>query len=164
MGKRLLFLIILYFAVILQVSIGIPVASLGWDIDIVLIVLILISAKTGRGESILWALIVGLALDSFDPAALGGHMVAKSTAIYVLSYLTIIMNLEQPIYLALAVFILTLIEHLIFRLFTPLINNYFWVLLRYDLPSVILTTIVGFIVLLVALKIGVYVPAVNKED
>ena len=145
--KRLLFLIALYLAVVIQISLGIPVASLGWDIDIVLLILVIILCSTGAGEAILWAALAGLALDAFDPAAMGGHLVAKSTAIFALTFIRGSMNLDQPPLLAAAIFILTILDRLIYRLFSPYLSRFGTTFLRFDLPSAVLTAIFGFILL-----------------
>ncbi len=163
MIKRLLFLIIIYLAVGLQISIAAPIPGLAWDLDIVLLVLIVIATGVGRGEAIIWAAIAGLALDSFDAAAMGGHIVAKSTALFVLGIILDSMNLEQPTLLAATILLLSLIDHLIFRLFSPYATQFAWSFLRYDLPSSIITGLVGLLLLWIAMKLGIFVPRAVEE-
>ena len=124
MIRRLLYLLVLYFAIGLQLSLAAPIPGLGWDIDIVLIILVMIAARTGRGEAVIWAALTGLALDAFNPAAMGGQLVAKATAIFLLGVLIDAMNLEQPLLLGATIMLLTFLEHIIFRLFTPFLKQF----------------------------------------
>lgn len=134
-----------------------------WDIDLVLLFLVILSSRVGRGEAILWAAIAGLALDSFDLPSMGGQIVAKSSAILILGMILDSMNLEQPTLLAATVFLLALVDRLIFRLFSPFVANFGWNFLRYDLPSALLTAILGWIVLMVAIRIGLFKPRTAEE-
>jgi rod shape-determining protein MreD len=152
--KRIGILIALYLAIGLQISISAPIRSLPWDIDIVLLAIILIASFTSRGEGVFWALIAGVLLDAFDPSSMGGHIVAKSSAVFLFIILNSAMNLHQPSLLALALFLLSILDRLIFRLFTPFIGSYGFAFLHFDLPSAVLTTIVGFVVLWIVMRYG----------
>lgn len=164
MTRRLLFLIALYFAIGLQISLAAPVLGLGWDIDIILLVLVIIASKTGRGEAVIWAALVGFALDAFDPSSMGGQIVAKSSAIFIFGIIVDAMNLEQPLLLAATVLLLTLIDRIIFRLFSPFITQFGWTFLRYDLPSAILTALVGLLFLWIAMRAGIFAPRASEEQ
>jgi len=163
MTKRLAFLLIIYFAVGFQVSLAAPIPGVSWDIDLVLLLLVILASRTGRGEAILWAALAGLALDAFDIPAMGGHIVAKSTSIFLLTIILDSMNLEQPTLLAATIFILALLDRVVFRLFSPFVANFGWNFLRFDMPSALLTAIFGWLVLMLAIRFKVFVPRTSEK-
>lgn len=158
MTKRLVYPLILYIIIGMQISLASPIPGLSWDIDLVLLALVILSSRTGRGEAILWAALAGLALDCFDIPAMGGHIVAKSTAILILGLVHDSMNLEQPALLAATVFVLAIADRLIFRLFSPYGATFIWNFLRFDLPSALLTALVGWVILMLAIRLGIFRP------
>jgi len=164
MIKRLIFIVFIYLVIGFQVSIASPIPTLGWDVDVVLILLVIIYSHTIRGEGIIWAIVAGLLLDAFVPEAMGGHIVAKATSIFIFSKFTDSLNLEQPLLLAMAIFLLAFVDRIIYRLFTPFTREFGWVLLRYDLPSAILTGIVGFLFLWLAMRIGLFEIRYSEES
>jgi len=163
MTRRLLYILLLYLAVGMQISLATPLPGLGWDIDIVLLFLVIIATKVGHGEAVIWAMFAGLALDVFDPSAMGGCIVAKSTAIFLFGVLSNALNLEQPTLLAVTIFVLTLIDRIIYRLFSPYSTQFGWAFLRFDLPSAAVTAIAGLIVLLIAIRMRVFTPRTVEE-
>lgn len=163
MIRRLIYLIILYLIIGFQISIAAPIPGFAWDIDLVLLFLVILTSRVGRGEAILWAALAGLALDSFDLPAMGGHIVAKSSAIFIMGLTLDSMNLEQPTLLAGIVFLLAIIERIIFRLFSPFATNFWWNFVRFDLPSAIITAVIGWIVLMVAIRTGIFKPRAIEE-
>jgi rod shape-determining protein MreD len=156
MIKRILLFLALYAAIGLQISIGTPIPGLGWDADLVLLCLLLITSKTSPTEGIIWAAVIGLTLDAFDPSSMGGNIAAKTTAIFVFFKLNEAMNLDQPILLGAALLILSFLDRIIFRIFSPLAVNYGWTLIRFDIPSAIITALIGFGLLLLARRIGIF--------
>jgi len=163
MIKRLIILAALYFVIGFQISLSAPIPGLAWDIDLVLIFLVILSAKVGRGEAILWAALAGLALDSFDIPAMGGQIVAKSSAIFLLGLIIDSMNMEQPALLAGTVFIMAILDRLIFRFFSPFAVNFGWNFLRFDLPSAIITALTGWILLMIAIRTGFFDPRATED-
>ena len=161
--KRVGILIGLYLAVGLQISIAAPIRSLPWDVDLVLLALVFIAGFSSRGEAVFWAMVAGLLLDVFDPASMGGHIIAKSSAVFLFCILNGSLNLYRPSLLAITFLLLSLVDRLVFRLFTPFIGNYGWALLRFDLPSAIATALVGFIFLWIAMGIGIFTPGTSPE-
>lgn len=162
--RRFLFILILYFAIGIQISIAAPIPALGWDIDFVLIFLVIIASLSGRGEAVLWAIFAGFLLDIFDPSAMGGNIASKASAIYLFIILNDSMNLEQPALLGITIFILTFIDRLIFRLFSPFVGKFGWALLRFDLPSAILTAIISLVVLTILIRLGFFIPRASIKE
>ncbi|HHS50618.1 MAG TPA: hypothetical protein ENN07_05830 [candidate division Zixibacteria bacterium] len=161
--KRLLIFIALYLLVGLQISISAPFGGLHWDFDLVLIFLIFVASSSSRSGSVLWAILAGLLLDVFDPVSFGGHMVAKSTVVFLFTIIDDSLNLSQPTLLGFVILVLALIDRVIFRLFTPFVQSFGMALVRWDLPSAVLTAILGFVLLWIALRAGLFLPGHIKD-
>lgn len=156
--KNLVMIIGLYLAVALQLSVAAPFGASQWGFDIILLLLIYYSSFSSRAGGILWALAGGILLDVFDPASMGGHLVAKTTAILLFGIADGSLNLSQPAILGAILLLLSILDRMIFRLFSPFISNYGWALLRVDLPSAVLTALLGFILLYAAMRFGFFLP------
>jgi len=53
MTRRLLYILLLYLAVGMQISLATPLPGLGWDIDIVLLFLVIIATKVGHRKAVI---------------------------------------------------------------------------------------------------------------
>ncbi|MCK5832837.1 hypothetical protein KAH81_04105 [bacterium] len=162
--KRIGLFFALYFAIGIQVSISTPFAQFPWDFDLAFIILVFATSLFSRSESLLWAMLGGFMLDIFDPVSLGGHILAKTTVVLIFGLIDDSLNLSRPLLLGIVLFILSFLDRIIFRLFTPFAIHYGLTLIRFDLPSAVLTALLGFILLWIAIKIGLFLPGHYKDS
>ena len=125
-----------------------PLSVLGWDIDLGLLALVLISGYASPRATVGWGAFSGFLLDCLNPGWMGAGIVARSTAGFFLSSMREKLNIEHPFLDGLVIFAAGVIDRSIYIVLTKYWVNFIFMLWRYIIPSALYTAVFAVIIII----------------
>ena len=126
-----------------------PMRILGWDIDIGILALVLISTYAGRNSTVGWGMFSGFLLDCLNPQWMGAGIVARSTSAMFVSSMREKLNIEHAFLDGAVVFIAGFIDRAIYLGLSQYRENFFYGIFRFVIPSALYTAIFAIMLIFI---------------
>ena len=125
-----------------------PLSVFGWDIDLGLLALVLVSGYASPRATVGWGAFSGFLLDSLNPQWMGAGIVARATAAFFLSAMREKLNIEHPFLDGVVIFLAGIIDRSIYLVLTSYRANFFYGLWRYIIPSALYTAVFAVVLII----------------
>ncbi|RKZ33545.1 hypothetical protein DRQ33_04085 [bacterium] len=141
-------LILLIIATYAGTTLLAPISILGWDIDLGLLTLVLVSGYVSGNATVGWGAFSGFLLDCLNPQWMGAGLVSRATTALFLSAMREKLNIEHPFMDGAVIFIAGLLDRAIYLALTRYRTNFIYALWRYIFPSALYTAIFAVILII----------------
>ncbi len=125
-----------------------PLRLLGWDIDLGLLALFLVSVHTSRAATIAWGAFSGFLIDCLNPQWMGAGIASRATVALFVGSMREKLNIEHTFLDGVAIFVAGIIDRTLYLALTQYRKHFFFALWRYILPSAAYTALVGVVIIL----------------
>jgi len=126
-----------------------PISVFGWNIDIGLLALVLISSYSNGGTTVAWGAYSGFLIDCLNPQWMGAGIVGRTTAALFLSAMHERSNIEHPFLDGIVILFAGIIDSSIYLALTQYRVSFLYGLWRYIIPSSIYTAIFAIVLVII---------------
>ncbi len=126
-----------------------PISIFGWDIDLGLLALVLISGYASSRATVGWGAFSGFLIDCLNPDWMGAGLVARATAAFFLASMREKLNIEHPFLDGAVIFVAGVIDRTIYIALTQYRGNLFYMLWRFIIPSALYTALFAVMLIIV---------------